>query len=514
MCVNCVPGPHRRRPASPADLPMISFHNLDNCVKAIVENALDVATARGATGAEVRLVELKKEEIEMQDRVPSKLTFDESQGIGIKIYTENGWGFASTNEVEPAEIERVVSRAIALAQAHRRPLSLPRVPEPAHVDKWVLPIHQDPFEISVEEKLRLLDEINSSCLKVRGIQTVYSSMAFERRRQLFANLEGSRIEQLSYLSGVGYVVVASNGAERQIRSYPNSFGGQYAAAGYELIYHWPLLENAQRIAEEAVALLDAPDCPSRECDLILDGSQLALQIHESCGQPAELDRVLGYETNFAGTSFLTPAHRRQLKYSSNIVNIYADARPDRFAGAGTFAYDDEGVQAQRTDIVKDGCFVNFLTSRDLAGAVQDERSNGCVRASGWNRAPLIRMTNICLAPHEGTLDQLIADTKDGIYMKTNKSWSIDDRRYNFQFGTELAWEVKNGHKTRMLKNPTYGGTTTRFWQSCDAICGNAEWELWGIPNCGKGQPEQILAVSHGASPARFRRVKIGVGDVE
>jgi TldD protein len=236
---------------------------------------------------------------------------------------------------------------------------------------------------------------------------------------------------------------------------------------------------------------------------------LALQIHESCGHPAELDRVLGYEANFAGTSFLTKDKRNALRYSSDIVNLYADARPEHLAGAGTFAYDDEGVAAQRTDLVKNGIFVNYLFSRDTAAEIGEQRSNGCMRASSWNRTPLIRQTNVCLEPGNWELEALIADTKNGILMQTNKSWSIDDKRENFQFGTEIAWEIRNGKKTRILKNPTYTGVTTDFWQSCDAICNKDEWQLWGIPNCGKGQPEQVIAISHGAAPARFRNINVG-----
>ncbi|MFQ5627596.1 MAG: TldD/PmbA family protein [bacterium] len=481
-------------------------------MKDLAELAIDIGQSKGATALEVRIQELTNEEIELRDLVPTNLTSTESCGIGIKVYQENSWGFASTSVLNKNGVEETVMLALEIAKAgagisHN---TSSRVPEPVHVDHWVLPIHQDTFTISVEEKLRLLEKINRTCQNVKGVRSVISNMAFQRRHQYFSNMEGSQIDQVSYLGGVGFVVIASDGNDRQVRSYPNSFGGQFAATGYELVYDWPLLENAERIAEEAVALLRAPECPSRKCDLILDGSQLALQIHETFGHPAELDRVLGYEANFAGTSFLTREQRHNLRYSSDIVNLYADARPAHIIAAGTYAYDDEGVAAQRTDLVKNGIFVNYLFSRDTAAEIGEPRSNGCVRASGWNRVPIIRQTNVCLEPGNWQLEALIADTEDGILMQTNKSWSIDDKRENFQFGTEIAWEIKNGKRTRILKNPTYSGLTTDFWQSCDAICGKDEWVLWGIPNCGKGQPEQLLAISHGASPARFRNIDVGV----
>ncbi|MFQ5631673.1 MAG: TldD/PmbA family protein [bacterium] len=481
-------------------------------MKDLAELAIEIGETGGVSAIEVRIQELANEEIELRDLVPTNLTLNESYGVGIKVYRKNGWGFASTSVLNKSGIEKTVKLALEIADASAA-ASLDthaRVSEPVHVDSWVLPIHHDPFKISVEEKLQLLEKINTTCHKVAGVRAVVSNMAFQRRHQYFANLEGSRIDQVSYLGGVGFVVVASDGNDRQVRSYPNSFGGQIAATGYELVYDWPLVENAERIAEEAVALLHAPECPVRNCDLILDSSQLALQIHETFGHPAELDRVLGYEANFAGTSFLTREKRLKLRYSSDIVNLYADARPTKITGARTFAYDDEGVTAQRTELVKDGIFVNYLFSRDTAAEIDASRSNGCVRASGWNRVPIIRQTNVCLEPGEWELEELIADTKDGVLMQTNKSWSIDDKRENFQFGTEIAWEIKKGKRTRILKNPTYGGLTTDFWRSCDAICGKAEWTLWGIPNCGKGQPEQILAISHGASPARFRNIDVGI----
>ena len=266
--------------------------------------------------------------------------------------------------------------------------------------------------------------------------------------------------------------------------------------------------NARRIAEEAAELLTADACPVDVArDLIIDSSQLALQIHESCGHAVELDRALGDEAAFAGTSFLTPDLLRDFRYGSPHVNITADSASP--TGLGTFGWDDEGLPAQANDIIREGRFVGYLMSRESATRLKLQ-SNGCMRASSWNRIPLIRMTNVSLEPGDWTLDDLVADTDDGILLETNRSWSIDDRRYNFQFGTEVGREIKNGKLGRLLRNCTYTGITPEFWRSCDAVCGPAHWQLWGTPRCGKGQPGQIAHTSHGASPARFRGVRVGV----
>jgi TldD protein len=238
---------------------------------------------------------------------------------------------------------------------------------------------------------------------------------------------------------------------------------------------------------------------------------LGLQIHESVGHPIELDRVLGMEANFAGTSFLTLEKLNSLRYGSDLVNVVADATEQHGPGLGTFAFDDEGVPAECTPIIRNGQFTGYLSSRETAHTVKRETSSGTMRAEGWNRLPLIRMTNISILPGEKplTFEQLIAGTDDGIYMQTNRSWSIDDKRYNFQFGCEIGWEIKGGKLGRMFKNPSYSGITTEFWNSLDAICSRDQWTLWGTPNCGKGQPMQTMGTGHGAAPARFRNVKIG-----
>jgi len=300
--------------------------------------------------------------------------------------------------------------------------------------------------------------------------------------------------------------LAIGGGEIQRRSYPDT--RYQVTGGWEAILKWDIPGNAERIAAEAAQLLTADPCPRNiVTNLVIGGAQLALQVHESCGHPVELDRALGTEISMAGASFLTTEKLGNFRYGSKVVNLTADAvRP---LGLGTFGWDDEGIPAQTTPLVREGMFVGYLTSRETAATLGQE-SNGAMRASGWNRAPIIRMTNISLEPGTWAFDDLIADTGEGIYVENNRSWSIDDLRYNFQFGTEIGYEIKNGKLGRMLRNCTYTGITPEFWNSCDAV-GNADhWIMWGTPNCGKGEPGQTAHTGHGAAPTRFRNVRMGV----
>jgi TldD protein len=368
-------------------------------------------------------------------------------------------------------------------------------------------VSKDPFAVALEDKLALLLAADEAMRRVRGVRVSEANLAFLRETKLFVSTEGARVEQVLVESGAGLEATAVGDGELQKRSYPNSFGRHQGTAGYEFVEALDLVGHAQATAEEAVALLSAPTCPSGVMTLIIGGSQLALQVHESCGHPTELDRVFGSEASYAGTSFLTPEKLGTFRYGSPLVNLTADATLP--GGLGTFGFDDEGVPAQRAPLVREGIFVGYLTSRETAARL-GQRSNGTMRADGWNRMPIIRMTNINLEPGAWALRDLIADTDEGLFIDTNKSWSIDDKRLNFQFGTEVAYEIKNGRLGRLFKNATYTGITPQFWGSCDAICGPAEWRIWGTPNCGKGQPSQVAHVGHGTAPARFRNVQVGV----
>ncbi len=478
-------------------------------MKEFTARALDRARDLGASYADIRVVRTRHESITVKNGRVEALSLDEDQGFGVRVLANGAWGFASSSLLENHELDRVVEQAVNIARASARVRTTPAdIGGPVvHVDSYRTPIQIDPFAVPIEQKLGLLTEANLNALKVKGIMVVTTGMEAFRFDKVFASTEGSYIEQELYNIGAYLEATAVRENEVQTRSYPSSIGGQWASEGYELVTKWDLPGNAQRIAEEAVALLDAPQCPSGVKTIVLDSSQVALQIHESCGHPIELDRVLGMEASFAGTSFMTPDRLGSLQYGSPIVNIVADATIPN--GLGSFAYDDEGVPAQRFDVIKEGIFCNYLMDRETA-AMLGKQSNGTSRADGWNRIPMIRMTNISLMPGSGSLQDLISEVDDGLYLCTNKSWSIDDKRLNFQFGTELAYEIKGGRLGQLYKNATYTGSTPEFWNSCERIAGPEEWVLWGLPNCGKGEPMQIGRVGHGASPARFRNVRVGV----
>lgn len=475
--------------------------------------ALNTATSRGATYCDARIVDERSRSLMTKNGKVAHASDSESLGIGIRVIAENAWGFAATDDLTRDSVERTAAKAVSIARASAKVKAqeLRLTEEKPSVADWTTPHQIDPFTTSLEQNLDLLMQVDSELRKVEGITLAEANVNFRKYEQWFYSTEGSDIHQKRFITGAGFDVYSFAGTEIQKRSYPNSFGGQYQNKGYELIAELDLVGNARRVAEQVVALHKADQCPQGNFTIILDSSQLGLQIHESIGHPIELDRVLGMEANFAGTSFLTTEKLRNLKYGSDIVNVVADATQQHGPGLGTFAYDDEGVPAQCTPIITNGQFTGYLTSRETAHAVGDKRSNGTMRAEGWNRIPIIRMTNISILPGEKplTFDQLISGTDDGIYMQTNRSWSIDDKRYNFQFGCEIAWEVKGGKLGRMLKNPSYSGITTEFWNSMDAICSRDQWTLWGTPNCGKAQPMQTMGTGHGAAPARFRNIKVG-----
>ncbi|MGH9575722.1 MAG: TldD/PmbA family protein [Candidatus Acidiferrales bacterium] len=474
--------------------------------------ALETAKRRGASYADARVMDIRHRDISTKNGEVGNLSESESLGIGIRVIANGSWGFSSTDRLTREGVQACAAEAVTIAKASSlaKTEDIALAPERAYVDVWQNPYLKDPFRIPVERQIDRLLAADKEMRRVKGVTVAEGSMAFRRIDQLFVSSIGSSIHQTKMQSGAGIVALSFSGNELQKRSYPNSFGGQHMLRGYELIEELDLVGNAQRVAEECVALHTAAQCPQGQSTIILDSSQLGLQIHESIGHPIELDRVLGMEANFAGMSFLTTEKLRKLKYGSDIVNVVADARLEHGPGLGTFAYDDEGVPAQCIPVISNGVFTGYLSSRETASAIGEKRSGGTVRCESWNRLPMIRMTNISINPGTWKYEDLIADTDDAIYMETNRSWSIDDRRYHFQFSTEIGWEIKGGKKGRMIKNPSYSGITTEFWNSCDAICSRDYWTLWGTPNCGKGQPQQTMGTGHGASPARFRNVKIGV----
>ena len=480
--------------------------------------ALDTACTRGATYADVRTVEHREQIVSVKNGVVESLSETEDHGFGVRVVAGGAWGFASSAVLSDEEVKRTAALAVEIARAsaltRRDPVDLG--PPVTSTGTYRTPVQIDPFRVPVEDKIALLLKTDRAMRGVHGVKVAQGTLVCLRERKTFASTEGALTEQEIVETGGGIVALAVGDGEVQQRSYPNSFGRDQRTVGWEYILGVDLSGHAEQVGTEAVALLTADPCPSTVTTLILGPTQLALQVHESCGHPTELDRVFGTEAAYAGTSFLTPDKLKALQYGSPVVNLTADATLP--GGLGTFGWDDEGVPAQRVPLVREGLFVGYLTSRETAvqlarirgEAASGARSGGAMRASGWNRIPLIRMTNVSIEPGEWTFDDLVADTGDGIYMETNRSWSIDDRRLNFQFGTEIGYEIKGGKLGRLLKNCTYTGVTPQFWGACDAVCNRDHWQVWGTPNCGKGQPSQIAHTGHGAAPARFRHVRVGV----
>jgi TldD protein len=331
-----------------------------------------------------------------------------------------------------------------------------------------------------------------------------AGLGLRREQQWQASSEGARQHQVLLRSGAGIATTAAAHGHVERRSWPASFGGNYKSAGWEHITGLDLAAHGERMRDESVALCSAPACPAGQRDLILMGNQLMLQIHESVGHPNELDRVFGHEVDLAGSSFATTDKLGTFRYGSDLVNLVADSTVP--GGLDTRGFDDECVPSGSWHVVKDGIFTGYHTSREWAARIGEERSRATARAEGFGNPPIIRITNLSLMPGDWRLDDLIADTEDGVLCDTVRMWSIDQRRLNFQFTTEIGWEIKNGKLGRMLRSPTYQDTTPEFWNRCDAICDADHWQLWGVPNCGKGNPMQVAEMSHGAAPARFRSV--------
>ena len=473
---------------------------------------LTSSVPRRASYAEARHVADVREALAVRNGEIDTAAHEASEGIGVRVRVGGAWGFAATRDVSRAGAEAALRRALLLAEAQPAgpPAPLAAV-EPA-TGHWASSFAIDPFAVSLEEKLALLAEAEQA---LRGDPRVANSIARALARRIdkaFASTDGAAYTQTVVECGGGIQAVALEGDELQVRSYPLAHAGDVSAAGWEHVMAMDLAGHAPRVAAEAVALLSAPPCPTGQHTIVLHGEQLALQTHESIGHALELDRILLGEASYAGTSWVDPARLRggePLRYGSPLLHVTADATVP--GGLGTFGWDDEGVAAARTPLIEAGLLRGALTNRESASAIGLPRSGGCARAEHFARQPIVRMTNVNVEPGDaGTLADLLADTGEGLYFETNRSWSIDDRRLQFQFATETCREIRGGELGRLYRNPSYAGITPQFWGSLDAVCGREEWRLWGLTNCGKGEPGQTMEVSHGAAPARFRDVQVGV----
>ncbi|MFG2037370.1 TldD/PmbA family protein [Dactylosporangium sp. NPDC048998] len=467
--------------------------------------AVEAALAAGARYADARVMHRRSESMTARNGEIEELSQDEDAGVGVRALVGSSWGFFAVPDLGRDAARRAGERATSIARASATVPgpALDLVDVEARVDSWASACEVDPLGAALSVKGDLLTGATAEAHKAgadiaEGLYQVWDT------RKWFVSSQGHRIDQHIREAGAGISATVIGDGETQRRSYP-SYRGQYGTRGWELVDELDLSAHAARIAEEARALLSAPQCPAGETTLILGSEQMALQIHESVGHAIELDRILGWEAAFAGTSWLDLAKLNQLRYGSELMNITID--PTIPGALGSFGYDDEGTPASQRFAVRDGIWVGTLAGRDSA-AVAGLDYAGSVRADGWARLPMVRMTNVGLLPGPHTLEEMIAATDDGVLMDLNRSWSIDDKRLNFQFGCEIGWEIKDGKLGRMLRNPTYTGIGPRFWGSMDML--SSEIVSWGTPNCGKGQPGQIGHTGHPAAAARFQNVRVGV----
>ncbi|MFJ8580113.1 TldD/PmbA family protein [Micromonospora sp. NPDC093277] len=466
-------------------------------------DAVQAALDAGARYADVRVMHRRYESMSARNGDIEELTQDESIGLGVRALVGSSWGFHAVPDLSDARDagRRAAATATASARVPGPPIDLVAVE--ATVASWASGCEVDPLGVPLSDKGDLLVRATET-MREHGADLAEGLYQIWDTAKWFVSSEGHRIDQRIRECGGGISATSIGDGETQRRSYP-SYRGQYGTTGWELVTSLDLAAHAARIAEESRELLTAPECPAGETDLILGGEQLALQIHESVGHAIELDRILGWEAAFAGTSWLDLTRLGALRYGSELMNITVD--PTIPGALGSFGFDDEGSPAVKRDAVRRGRWVGVLAGRDSA-AVAGLGYGGSVRADGWARLPMVRMTNVGLEPGPHTLDEIIEATDDGVLMDINRSWSIDDKRLNFQFGCEVGWEVKKGRRGRMLRNPTYTGIGPVFWRSMDML--SSEIVPWGTPNCGKGQPGQVGHTGHPAAPARFRNVRVGV----
>lgn len=472
------------------------------------ELALKRITASGAEYGDIRIQDSSTQHIEGEDRRVASIRDIKDIGFGVRVLYHGAWGFAASSVLSLEEVPRVANLAIEIARGSAS-VALEKVrlvSEPVHRDRVVTPYRIDPFTIPLEKKTDLLLNTMETLHRQSGIARSSASLWAHRDCKLFVSTEGSHLE-FDLLAGQGDCTAT---ALHEGRFASRGFNTPHLRKGYELIEEADLLREASRVAAQAIEKVKAPAVDAGQYDLVLDPEHLSLTIHESCGHPSELDRALGYEANYAGTSFLTPEKLGNFRYGSQHVNLVADnTESETLAATG---YDDDGVQCQQWDVVRNGVFVGYCTNREVASKIGESRSRGSNRADGWSHVPMVRIANIGLEPGSATVDQLIADVKHGIYIEGHGSYSIDQRRYNFQFGGDAFWLIENGRRTHMLRDVIYHGITPEFWNSCDGVADRTARRRYGFITCGKGQPGQSGWMTHAASPARFRQIHVIRGE--
>lgn len=484
------------------NLDKASFRNL-------ADAALSAARKAGASYADLRVGRYQHQSLNArEDRVESVSESTDS-GLGVRVLWEGTWGFASISDIGEEQVRNATKRALEIARANskirKQGIELEKLP--AYDDDWTMPMKQDPFSVSLESKANQLLAINKTAMDA-GASFCNSSMSFVREEKFFASTYGSIIHQTRVRSFPRFTVTVVDKTTGRFDSRRSLAAPR--GSGYEYVAECDLVSEAKKACDDAKMKQKAKSVQPGKKDLVIHPTNLWLTVHESVGHPTELDRALGYEANFAGTSFVTVDKLGKLQYGSEYITIVGDRT--QTGGLSTVAYDDDGVRTAGAEfpIIKNGRFENYQMAIGQAKLIGRSRSNGCAFADNWDTYPIQRMPNISLQPGEKeiSIDELVSDVKDGIYIMGDGSWSIDQQRYNFQFGGQVFYEIKDGKIGEMLRDVAYQGNTVDFWNTCDGICGKSEYHLGGAFNCGKGQPQQIAPVSHGAVPARFRQINV------
>ena len=474
-------------------------------MKDFLERLVQKALDQGATYADARRVRRRTEDIFVRDGKLEQVQLAETEGYNLRVLVEGSFGFAASYDFDSPE--KVVSEAVGIARASAKVNKKKiewhqQAPVSGHYEG---PMEIDPFKVPLDKKVSVLLEADKIMAAKPQIKHREHFLQFWEEEKEFFSSEGSYVTQHYVESGGQIQCTAMEGTQMQVKSYPNSFG-DFRKAGWEFIEEMDFVHHAEEVADLAVALLTAPNLPQGVANIIILGPQLSLQVHESVGHATELDRVLGYEASYAGTSFATLDNLGKLHYGSKAMNITSD--PTLPYGLGSFGWDDEGTPAHQVYLIREGLLVDYLSDRETAAQI-GHSSSGASRADGWWSLPIVRMTNVSLLPGDKTLEELMDMAGNGYMFDINKNWSIDDKRLNFHFGAEAAWEIKNGKKGKLYKNPSYWGITPEFWNSLVAVAGPQEWRVWGLPNCGKGEPGQTMRVAHGTAPALFKNIKVG-----
>ncbi len=473
----------------------------------VAEAALARAAQLGASYADIRINRYRRESIATREQQVQNVSRSNSYGFGVRVLVDGAWGFAAANQVEPGAARAAADQAVAIARANAALATRKVVLANADrvVTSWTSAFKKDPFDVPLETKIAFLLKLNQTAL-VPGVAFVTSQVLFADEQKFFASSEGSRIAQRLVRTYPQFQTTATDRASGDFQT--RGVVDRAQLLGYEYVEDYPWLADAEKAGHEVVEKLKSKPVSSGRYDLVVDPSQLFLAIHESVGHSTELDRALGYEANMAGTSFLKSTDAGKLRFGSNIVNLVGDRTQP--GGLATTGYDDEGVKADRWHIVRDGMFVDWQTTRELAPLVGQVRSHGCLHSDSWASVPFPRMPNVSLQPAatEVTRDNLFADIKRGLFIEGRGVSSIDQQRYNFQFGGAVIREIRDGKLGAMVKDAAYQSRTPDFWASCDGVGGPATYKLWGTSADGKGEPGQTNAVSHGCPPARFRNITV------